>query len=456
MREALALETFVPKTLKRKEGRNHNRQGSVRNINGKIYVDFMYLGERVREKAGLTWNESNEKLVRKQLDRIIVKIEDGTFRFAEVFPNSKKKDYFTEKERLAFNRKPLPSEIKIGDYMWKWYELARSTGGRKGRTLLSYKSYMTNYLEPFFGEMTFADLNAVVLKQYVSWSRTRHYRGKKICLKTVHKILVPLKMICTEAAIEYGWGSTYNPFFGFKREKGEGEGEGEDSTYEINPFSKEEQEKLIEELPDHWKPYFRFAFSSGVRPGEQIAIKPKDIDWEKHQLHIRRAMTLDENGKKVMGSTKNKYSRRTITLIPAMYDSLKEQREIYEQFKCKYFFCTTQGNQVDLANLQRRVWEPALERAKLIPEIEDVEEDEEDKKKKKKRQTRQMRQTRHSFATLALDCGEKLSWIAQVMGHCNIQMIIKIYYKQIREIEARKSNDGMRFSNMQKGNSNDK
>ena len=64
----------------RKGGLNHNREGSVRNVNGKVYVDFMYLDKRVREFSGMTWNEKNAKTVREQLDRIILAIKAGTFR----------------------------------------------------------------------------------------------------------------------------------------------------------------------------------------------------------------------------------------------------------------------------------------------------------------------------------------------------------------------------------------
>ena len=35
----------------RKTGLNQNREGSARKINGKVYVDFMYLGERVPCKS---------------------------------------------------------------------------------------------------------------------------------------------------------------------------------------------------------------------------------------------------------------------------------------------------------------------------------------------------------------------------------------------------------------------
>ena len=422
MGEALSLNTVAPRKSGRKKGRNHNKNGSVRNINGKIYVDFMYLGERVREKTGLTWSDSNAKLVRSQLDRIIIKIEDGTFRFAEVFPHSKKKEYFTQKERSIFNRKLLPDEVKIGEYMWKWYELGRHTGERTGITLRGYKSYLVKYLEPFFGEMMFGDINAITLKQYQGWSKERRYKGKAISNKTVHKTLVPLKMICKEAAIEYDWGNTYNPFFGFKINN-------QKTKYKIMPFSNQDQDRLIPVLPDHWKPYFRFAFCTGLRPSEQIALKPEDIDWEKRVLHVKRAITLDENGKTIEGPTKNESSQRSIHLLPVMFDALKDQIKIHDQYKCEYFFCSREGKLINQSHLRQRVWFRALEEAKLS--------------------IRGMKQTRHSFATNALGSGDNPLWISKVMGHANVKMLIEVYAKYI---EQEGNNDGAKFNDLQTSN----
>ena len=38
----------------RKAGLNRNREGSVRKMNGKVYVDFIYLGEKIRSHPGWT------------------------------------------------------------------------------------------------------------------------------------------------------------------------------------------------------------------------------------------------------------------------------------------------------------------------------------------------------------------------------------------------------------------
>ena len=234
---------------------------------------------------------------------------------------------------------------------------------------------------------------------------------------------MPFRTICRTAAIEYGWGSNFNPFFGFKKLP-------EGDPYEkIFPFSIDEQVKLIEKISEHWQPYFLFAFCSGLRQGEQLGLKPEDIDWDNRLLHVRRAMTLDEDGKRVEGGTKNKYSRRAIKLTPIMFEALEKQKKVYDQFNGEYFFCNTTGGLVNPSNLRRDVWWPALKAAEL--------------------KVREMKQTRHSFATLALSCGENPLWIAKVMGHRNTDMIIKVYSRYVEN--AKGSKDGATFDGLYQG-----
>jgi integrase len=167
-----------------------------------------------------------------------------------------------------------------------------------------------------------------------------------------------------------------------------------------------------------------------LRQGEQIALKPEDIGFSKGLLHVRRAMTRDVDGHIVEGNTKNRYSRRTIRLIPVMLESLEEQRVLNRKLNGEYFFCTKTGQQVNPNNLRQRVWLPALQKAGI--------------------RIREMKQTRHSFATVALSCGENPLWIANVMGHRNTEMIIKVYSRYIEN--AGISNDGSALNSALRGN----
>ena len=384
---------------------NTNKEGSVRQINGKVYVDFIYLGERVRESSELPWNDKNARDVRRQLDKIIVEIDSGSFKFAEVFPKSKKADYFSEKELHLFGGNKTADQVLFKEYASRWYDLLKDSGRVEERTLWGYKGQINGYLISYFGKMTFEDLNKSTFDKFISWAKKQKFRKRTISNKTVNKIFVPLKMICRDASIEYRWGSTYNPFFGFKRLP-------EDDPYEkLFPFTLDEQNKIIQNLPDHWKPYFDTAFKIGLRQGEQLAIRPADIDWTKDMLRIKRAITRNENGKIMVGRTKNKYSRRTIKLIPVMRDALKNQKNIYDRFKGEYFFCSPTGNMIDTSNLRRDVWNPVFEKTGL--------------------EYREMKQTRHSFATNALSCGENPLWIARVLGHRDTDMVIRVYGKYI-------------------------
>jgi integrase len=182
-----------------------------------VYVDFRYLGERVRESSGLPWNKNNAKGVRDQLDKIMLAIKDGTFRFAETFPHSKKREYFLRQEMVLYGLKRKPRDVKFRETALEWYDLRRESQRIAGRTLLGYKSNVDQYLVPFFGDLTFDHMNAALFENFISWARKRKLtKRKSVCNRTINRIFVPLKMICKHAAIKHGWAGTFDPFFGFK------------------------------------------------------------------------------------------------------------------------------------------------------------------------------------------------------------------------------------------------
>ena len=401
----------------RKVGLNKNRKGSIRSINGKLYVDFMYFGERVREQPGFDETKDCAKQVRQLLDKIIMKIDDKTFRFAEVFSQSKKREYFKSREAEVYGLKKAPDEVNVKDYAWEWYNDLRATGIVSPRTLYGYKTYIKLYIAEFYDQMTFGDLESTDFTKFIGWAKSKKYRGKSIGNETMNKIFVPLKTICKSARKRFKWVG-YDPFDEFKQLP-----EG-DASEKIMPFSIKEQKLLVDAMPDHWKPYFQFAFSSGLRQGEQCGLKIGDIDWEMQIIRVRRGITMNEEGKRMEGPTKNISSRRNIKFSPEIREALEAQVVIYEKSKGKYLFCDPDGSDILPATLRKRVWVPTLRKAN-IP-------------------FREMKQTRHSFATIALSCGESPLWIAKTMGHTDTDMIIKVYGKYVED--ALGSKDGTKLN----------
>src|SRR6185369_5769312 len=63
----------------------------------KLYVDFYYFGRRIIRSTEQDDTPANERRVRDFLNRIMERIEEGTFKFAEAFPGAtrKEKAFFT-------------------------------------------------------------------------------------------------------------------------------------------------------------------------------------------------------------------------------------------------------------------------------------------------------------------------------------------------------------------------
>jgi integrase len=118
------------------------------------------------------------------------------------------------------------------------------------------------------------------------------------------------------------------------------------------------------------------------------------------------------------GPTKNIFSRRDIKVTPVIQKALEAQMAIYEKFKGEYLFSDSNGRRILPASLRKQIWLPALKKANV--------------------QFREMKQTRHSFATIALSCGESPLWIAKTMGHRDTNMIIKVYGKYVENASGSK------------------
>jgi len=213
----------------------------------------MYLKKRVREPAGLSWNEKNAKKMRERLDRIIVNIKSGTFRFCQEFPESRKKDYFRNKEALVFDFNKRPDEILFLDGAEEWYSTIEAAGRVTGRTLLGYRSILNAYLIPFFGSMAFSHLNSSVFENFISWARKKRLRKDHISNTTVNKYFDPLRMICKYVSVKNNW-INFSPFFQFRNLPEE------NPIVSIFPFTIGEQMEIRKTLPRSEETLFRLCF----------------------------------------------------------------------------------------------------------------------------------------------------------------------------------------------------
>lgn len=177
-----------------------------------------------------------------------------------------------------------------------------------------------------------------------------------------------------------------------------------------DPLTPAEVEKVLAHMEKHGDErvvrYFRFMFSTGLRPEEAIALQWRDVDWQALTIRVERAMS---DG--VIGPIKT-YSSRDVDLNSVALAQLEGMKKWSENAGSEIFQDPATGGPWISERWQRvRHWVPALKAAGV--------------------RHRRAYQTRHTFATTALMAGANPAYIARQLGHTNAQMLFKTYSKWI-------------------------
>jgi integrase len=163
-----------------------------------------------------------------------------------------------------------------------------------------------------------------------------------------------------------------------------------DSRPVIAPLSFEEKAGLLRAMPLRYRPCFEVAFRTGLRPSEQLALTWDRIDWKRGVIEVRAGWREGQSTR-----LKTAASQRDLDVLPSVRKALEKQRMIAGGREL--VFPNRFGRHMNLRNLRRRVWAPALAKAGL--------------------KRRDLYNTRHTFATHALASGEDPGWVARMLGH---------------------------------------
>ncbi len=398
--------TQVKKNKKRRRGKIP-KKGSVYVRNGKLWVDFRYLGKRVREPSGLCGTPLNRKRVRKQLDLIIAEIENGIFEFSKRFPHSNRKDFFAELEGCTITKGP--NEVFFEDYLSKWWQEMKP--GMSVSMIRDYSSILSNHHIPYFGNTPFSGFTPLGMKKFVSTLKgKKNQHGKPLSAKRIQNIMIPLRVIVRDAIAEYGWSAFQDPFAGVKLPKVR--------KTSVQPFRFQEWKLLTKHIPKWYRLYFEFAVQTGLRPSEQVALKWVAIDDKFIHIELSRVRNIEKE------DLKTEDSRRRVEIRPAMRAALLKQWELTKDFNSPYVFINTRGRPI-LQDKLREIWAKAMKKSEL--------------------RYRRMYETRHTFASWALGAGESAEWVARTLGHVDTSMVYKTYGRYIPNLTRR---DGSAFEKL--------
>ncbi|WP_236233245.1 site-specific integrase [Pseudomonas tohonis] len=345
-----------------------------------IEITFMYQGVRCRERVKLKPTATNLKRAEQHKAAIELSIANGTFVYAATFPGSPRALQFTPAKRLE----------TLGAYLPRWLEAKKKH--ISSSTWDGYRKIITGRLVPQFGELMPAQLTRRMIKDWLDTLAVGNKRLANIqsCLRSALNDAIEDELI------------EDNPLASWTYRRKEAPSTDDD----VDPFDAQEQLAILAALPDQGRNMIRFAFWTGMRTSELIALDWGDVDWIRGEVCVRRAMTQAAKGEAEV--TKTVAGNRRIKLLAPALEALNDQKALTYLGDREIFQNPRTGERwAGDGPIRKTMWIYALKKAGV--------------------RYRYPYQTRHTYASMMLSAGEHPMWVAEQMGHSDWTMIARVY-----------------------------
>jgi integrase len=181
----------------------------------------------------------------------------------------------------------------------------------------------------------------------------------------------------------------------------------------LDPFNYSEQRKILDCLEGEGNNLFQFAFWTGLRTSELVALEWVDIDLDASTVSVNKGMT---QAAQTAEPPKTEAGDRFVKLLPMALEALISQKSI----------SGSDGAVVFRNPRTQKPWtgdQPIL-KTLLMPAL-----------KKSGVRYRRPYQTRHTYASMMISAGEHIGWISSQLGHGNIGVTIRVYAKWLEETD---------------------
>jgi integrase len=355
-----------------------NKLKGIKTNNSSITISFTYRGVRCRETVKVKPTKSSLKEMVRKRDAILYEIEFGKFDYLKHFPNSKKAKLLTNTQA---------NNITIKEMINEWFK--RTQDQWEYSTKRGYISKIAHHIEPNFGHICVSEFKPSIFKD---WGATSTLSGK-----TKNEIRSIMRSAFQELYIDEIIDG--NPIDRIKRFK--------HTPPEPEPFNANEREKILAQMSGQVQNLYEFAFWTGLRTSELLALRKCDIDLNRKVIFVRRALVHGrEKG------TKTKSSERTHELHEKALSTLKAQLKLNTADQERIFLNpkTNQPWRDDRA-IYHNCWQPAVKKSGV--------------------KFRKQYNTRHTYASTMLTENKPIAWVARQLGHSDIAMTLSTYARWI-------------------------
>ncbi|MGC2458548.1 MAG: tyrosine-type recombinase/integrase [Gallionellaceae bacterium] len=345
-----------------------------------IEIDFYYLGQRCREIIKILPTKANLQFAKNKRAAILHEIGIGTFNYAAHFPDSR---------RAATLGKV--SNKTVSQALDEFLLTSRRTC--EASTLRDYQSAIEYHLKPAFGDFLLRKITATQIKVWMG--------GLTITPKRINNVLIPLRSVLRDAfhdgVIERDISARIRNL--------------SHRIEEPNPFTPSEIKSILEHADDQTRNLFQFAFWTGMRTSELIALEWGDVDFQRGLVRVSRASV-----RKIVKVTKTLSGEREVKLLEQALLALNAQKPFTFLANQRIFHNPKTNNPWETdGQIRKTAWTPLLKAAN-VP-------------------YRNPYQTRHTYASMMLSAGENPMWVAHQMGHKDWGMIRKRYGRWIPDVD---------------------
>ncbi|WP_105212976.1 site-specific integrase [Pseudoalteromonas sp. T1lg22] len=377
----------VDKSLKLQRGVTvrKNRYG----VPTSIQICFKYKGHTCREKVNYPLTQQGVNSAIYLLGKIKTEIQQGTFYYADHFPNSNRLTTFGHAKRGAVIADYLNKVIKNSQQR----ELAKSTitGYEKAHSAL--KALWTVPV----GELTLMIIINFLKAQ--NWSsKTSRNRisvlSKALDLAVIDELITsnPLKKLKLSEHVRVN-------------NKVSSRGKHED----VNPFSPAEIEKILGAASGTDRAIIALCNDTGLRSSEWVALKKEDVCFVSKTISIYEAIVEG-----VTKDPKSKSGKRTIPVSDTVMSYLEEEMNSQDS---EYVFLNKKGNHFNQDSFRKHRWSKVIGEAGV--------------------KYRYPYQLRHTFASRLISEGENVWKVSKLLGHKSPETVFKHYAQYIEAYEKK-------------------
>ena len=289
---------------------------------------------------------------------------------------------------------PKKEDPLFTEWVEKW--LASKKQSLKPSTYASYESAFKTHINPFFKGKRLSKIDNGAVEEWIEWMQTQTIgdRGKKpISAATIGKNFRYLRA-CLRRAYRRGYLPEY-PCIDLDLPRVR--------RSEMDCLNDEEIMTLLDVAEEPERTLFAVLGLSGLRLGEALALRWRDIDLPMHSIMVTRAWS-QWNG---FDEPKSEDSNRAVPILPVLEDIIMAHQ-------------TAQDDPTPDDLLFPGVGERPLDPKTLQVEFARVL-----KEAKLKKVT--MHSLRHSFATMALANGATIKDVQSLLGHSDPALTLRVY-----------------------------